>query len=136
MKFESPKRLIREDVSEEDRALAEKVGGIINSSFEQIAKLFDNNLSIEDNFNQSKKDIIITVNTSGTPITAVQFKTDISGNCAGIQVIKAENQTNVRTYPTGCPFISFSESNGVITVNNITNLQANNKYKLKLIIYS
>lgn len=135
MKFESPKRLIKEDVQEEDRALVEKVGYVINPSFEQLAKILDNNLTIKDNFNQSQKEIIVTVNATGTPVTATQFKTDISGNCRGLQVINAVNQSSVNTYPTGTPFISFTEKVGVITVNNITNLQAGNKYKLTVIIY-
>lgn len=136
MKFETPKRLIREDVEDKDRPIAEKVGFIINPSFEQLSKILNKNLTIEDNFNQSKQDVILTVNASGNPITTVQFKTGINGSCAGLQVIKAENQTNSRTYPTGTPFISFTEQAGVITINNITNLQTNNKYKLKIIIYS
>lgn len=136
MKFETPKRLIKEDVEEDDRPLVESIGYVINPSFEQLSKILDKNLTIEDNLNQSKQDVIITVNASGTPNPVVQFKTGIKGNCAGTLVIKAENQTNRQTYPTGTPFISWTEQNGVLTINNITNLQANNKYKLKIIVYS
>lgn len=135
MKFENPKRLIKEDVEEDDRPLVEKIGYVINPSFEQLSKILDKNITIEDNLNQSKKQILVTVNSSGTPISNVQFKTDIRGNCFGIDVIKAENQTNRTTYPTSCPFLSWTEQNGVITINNITGLQVNNKYKLNLIIY-
>lgn len=134
MKLQSFKRIVTEDVKEEFRELVSKLAYSINPFAEEVIEALNKNLTSEDNLNETKKEVTVTVNSSGTPTTPLQFKTDLSRTSFGIDVVKAENITNSTTYPTGHPFLSYSEVNGVITVNNITGLPANNKFKLKLII--
>lgn len=135
MKVQSFKRLIKEDVEEQYRPLVEKIAFSVNPFAEEVIKALDNNLSIEDNFGQKKKEITVQVDSDGIPTYVTQLKTDLKSICSGAIVIRADNLTNARTYPTGCPFLSFTENNGVITVNHITGLPAGNKFKLKLVLY-
>jgi hypothetical protein len=49
-------------------------------------------------------------------------------------VIRARNLDNNTTYPTSQPFISFVSTGNLITVHNITGLQAGDEYELTLAI--
>lgn len=134
MKIQPPKRIIKEDVEEQFRTLIDKIGYIINSFHDDVYNALNNNLSIEDNFTQSRKDITITVNASGVPTTPTQFKTGLSKPCAGVVVIRAQNTVNSTSYVTAAPFVSYTENNSIITVQQITGLPANTQFKLKLLL--
>lgn len=133
-KIQSFKRLIKEDVEEQYRPLIEKIGFSVNNFADEVVNTINGNLTT-DNLGEKIKDVVVTVNATGSPITATSFKTDLSGVVQGMWVVKAENVTNKATYPTSQPFITWSENNNVITVNNISGLQANNKYKLKVRLF-
>lgn len=76
------------------------------------------------------------MDASGTPKNALKFKTDLASLCIGHDVIKANCITNATTYVNSKPFLSFTETDGILTVNNITGLPANKKFKLKVLLYS
>lgn len=135
MKLSTFKRIIKEDVKEEYRELVEKLAFSINPFAEEVIKALGNNLSVGDNFNQQIRDVTVEVDGSGSPKSILQFKTNLPSKCVGHQVIKADNLTNSSVYPTSCPFLSFTESGGILTVNNITGIPADNKFQLKLVLY-
>jgi hypothetical protein len=125
------KRIIKEDFSEENQEIADKVGYSVNSFADEIIKALNGNLN-EDNLVDKSKSLTVTVDGSGTPKEKLIFKTGLIKKAEGLLVIRAENLTNPNVYPTSAPFLSFSENNGLITVNNITGLQADYKYRLKI----
>jgi hypothetical protein len=49
-----------------------------------------------------------------------------------MSVVSASNQTNPGIYPTAAPFVSFTYSGDIVTILNITGLQANSQYSLTL----
>jgi hypothetical protein len=134
MKISSFKRLIKEDVEDQFKPIMEKIGTSVNVFAEEVTEAFNNKLSIEDNFNQTKRQVTVTVNAGGVPIAPLQFKSDLAGNCYGIQTVRAENMTSSSVYPTGYPFFTYTEKNGVITVSHITGLPSGNKFKLNLVL--
>lgn len=134
-KLQGYKRIIQEDFDEKERPLVGKLGYSLNPTLEDILNVLNKNISIDDNLNITKKDLTITVDGNGVPITTSNLKTDLASNCVGIQVIRASNLTNTALSPTSTPFITFTETNGVLNIRKITNLQANHKYQLKLILY-
>lgn len=134
-KLQSFKRLIEEDFAEKDRPLIGKIASSLNSAIEDIQNALSKNLSIEDNLTINKKDLVVTVDANGAPTTPTTIKSDLKSLCCGLQVIKATNSTNSTVSPTGTPFITFVDNSGLITINKISNLQANNKYTLKIILY-
>jgi hypothetical protein len=135
-KLQSFKRLIIEDFPEKDRNLVAKLAYPINSTFEDILNVLNKNLTIEDNLTINKKDFTVTVDANGVPIVNTVILSGLNSSCVGMQVIKAINSTNPTISPTGTPFITFSDNSGQITISKITNLQANNKYTLRVILYT
>lgn len=136
MKLQQFKRLIKEDVAEKDRPLMEKLAYALNPFCDDVTNALNNNLSIEDNLNQKKKSITVVVDGSGIPTQTLQLATNLASNCYGIVVVKAINSTTPTSFVTGYPFISFSEANKIITINNITGLTAGPTYVLSLILYA
>lgn len=135
MKINTFKRIIKEDVKEEYRELVEKLAFSINPFAEEVVKALSNNLSVPDNFNQKFRDITVEVDASGIPKQTLAFKTNLVTNCKGILTIRATNVTSSTTYPTGYPFLTFTEADGILTINHITGLPANNSFTLKLLLY-
>ena len=130
------KKIVQEDYDKQYQDMINKLAYSINPFAEQVVDALDNGISITDNLNWGKATITVTVDSTGTPTTITKFKSGITGNSYGVAVEKAVNTTNATVYPTSAPFISYSESNGVITVNNISGLPANNKFTLNLTIKS
>lgn len=133
-KIDNIKRILKEDFPENSRETVDKMGYVINNFMEQVISAFNKNINF-DNLNQEIKDISVTVNGSGIPTIDTNFKNNLITKVKGIQVILAENQTNTTSYPTSCPFISFTENNKIVTIRHISGLQANNKYKLRIITF-
>jgi hypothetical protein len=135
MKIQTFRRLIQEDVEEQFRPLVAKIGEVINTFAEDVINGLNKNITIEDNLNQFMKDIVVQVNSSGTPTVGGSFQNTLSSSLRGITVIKATHYTSSNTYVTTHPFLSFTENNKVVTIQNITGLPADNKFTLKLLCY-
>lgn len=135
MKVNNFKRIIKEDVKEEYRELVEKLAFSINPFAEEVVKALSNNLNIQDNFNQKIRDITVEVDSNGIPKVKTQFKTNLISKCIGTHVIKLDNLTNPLVFQISYPFINFSESNGLLTIDHVSGLPANNNFKLKLVLY-
>lgn len=136
MRLQAFKRLIKEDYKEEQREMIEKLGFSLNTFADDITNLLNKNITIEDNLNQAKKTVKTSVDASGTPISPLAFKTGLTDQCYGIQCVRAINTTTSTSYPTSTPLLSFTESNNVLTINNITGLVAGSTYSLNLILFS
>jgi len=126
------KRIIVEDLPKESQELGSKLAYVLNPTLEQLEQAFSKNIGI-DNLNQQIKVIEVTVSSVGRPTNTTQFKSELKSQAKGLVCIRAENLTNGNLYPTATPFISFSENEGLITLNNITGLQASNKYNLTIL---
>ena len=135
MKIQTFRRLIQEDVEEQYRPLVAKIGEVINSFAETIVDGLNKKITIDDNLNQFIKDISIQVNSSGTPTIGGSFQNTLTNSIRGISVIKASHATSSSTYVTSHPFITFSETNKVVTIQNVTGLPADNKFTLRILCY-
>lgn len=127
------KRIIIEDFAEEDQELVGKLAFSLNFFMEQTVDSLNKKLDF-NNFNQELKTFEVTVDGNNTPTVNNLLKTTVP-SVQGIQVISAVNISNINTYPTGTPFISFSRNADLLTLKNITGLQANNRYQLTVILY-
>jgi hypothetical protein len=134
MRFDGFQQLKREDFEEKDKSLIDKLAGIINPVLTQLEQGLNKSLDF-DNFRQEIKEVIVTVDATGEPTTQTQFKNGLLTKVRGTDVIRAENLTTSTSFPTAQPFISFSENNKIVTITNVSGLQANNKYKLTVITY-
>ena len=128
------KKLVKEDFPSKDQELVGKIGFILNPVILQITNVLNKGLAI-NNLSTQIKTLTITVDAKGVPVHPSSFATDLKGKCIALQVGRAQNTTTSTTYPTGAPFISFSENNGQIQVLNITGLTAGDNWNLTLIAY-
>ena len=130
------KRLTTSDFEEKDKQLVEQMSIPLNDAIGSLYFAVGGNLTLKDNMLGTVKDIEVVVNATGTPTTQTSFRLDKTFTVLGCQVIKADNQTNSSVYPTGQPFISFVQNGNNVIINNITNLQANNRYIVRIVAYA
>ncbi len=126
------KRIQKEDFEAEMRDTIDKLAYPLNSFMEQTKSALDGNLDFT-NINQELITVDVTVDTDGIPTIVTKFKSTLNTKCAGVTCINALNLTSASTYPDGAPFCSTTESSGIVTINHVTGLQANNKYRLTLL---
>lgn len=134
-KLSSYRRIITNDFEEEDEKLVEQLASPINDSFNELYFAANGRLSIRENLYCTYKEFDVTVASSGAPTARTVIKLIGNVPVLGVQVLYAANQVNTGIYPTGTPFISFSQNNDTIIINNITNLQADQLYKIRLIVW-
>lgn len=132
MKIDGGKRLVGQDFESKDRALIDKLGTVLNPFTEQVTQGFRKNLTVADNLNDEYKTFVLSVDINGIPTTVASFQTIVTGKVSGIPVVRAINNTNVNVYPTGAPFISFSQNSNILQIQHITGLTAGDKWSLTL----
>jgi hypothetical protein len=66
---------------------------------------------------------------NGNPVSTAKFSAE--RGVQGTNIIRVDNLTNTVNYPTTAPFLSFTTNgSGLYTINNITGLEAGNRYRL------
>ena len=134
MKLNNVRQIRAEDFDKDIQPTISQLGSILNSFMQEVVELADKRVDFENKV-EVLKTIDISVDSNGTPILNNKVATD-KPSVRGIQVINAINLTNSRVYASQQPFISFTVlGGGFIQINNITGLQANNKYRLTIIIF-
>lgn len=135
MKLKSYRRLITQDFEEEDQKLIEQMSSPINNAFNELYFTLNGRTSLRDNLFCTIKEIEIIVDANGKPNVTTSFILDKQGQVIGTDVLDAKNLTNSALFPTGKPFISFIQNGNSVIINNITNLQANNRYFIRVIAF-
>lgn len=129
MRLPGLKRLVKEDFAGEDQELIDKIGFIINSSFEPLYAALNRNITIGDNLNQQLQDVTVKVNALGTPINTIQIKYLLTSSCKGLHVIRCTPT------PTAAPWTTWEQtSSSLLTITNIKGLEANKEYTLRFIL--
>lgn len=135
MKLPSFKRLIKTDFPQESQDLVEQLGNSLNTGVELLYQALSKRLTITDNFQASEKDVVLSVGPTGTPRTDTFVNVDFGAAARTVFVGKAENLSFPGTYPTGTPFVSWTNTTNGIQITNVTNLQPANNYRLRLVIF-
>jgi hypothetical protein len=133
MKLGNFKRIISNDYPETNRDLVEQLGKSLNDGIEQLYFANNNKLTFSDNFAATVKEVEITVGANGNPINRTSILLNNTNVVIGNIVISAVNKSNATLYPTSSPFISFTQDGKTLYIDNITGLQANNRYLVKII---
>jgi hypothetical protein len=134
-KLATYKRIITSDFNDDNKQLVEQLAFPINDGFNALYFAVAGRLGLRDNVYCSVKDLDITVDASGNPTSTTSFNLDKQGQVIGCQVIYAANQVNTAIYPTGQPFVSFTQNNTSLVINNITGLQSNQRYRIRIVAY-
>jgi hypothetical protein len=131
------RRLYKTDFQKEYQDFADALAGTVNINFELLYEALKKKVTLADNLASTVKDVDVTVDASGTPISTVAVTPDTALPIIGCSVINATNLVNSSVYPTSQPFVTWSiNSQGKFQLNNISGLQANQKYRLKLVIWN
>ena len=130
MKIQGPKRILTNDFSKDDQEVASKMGGLLNTFNEEIHRAISKNLTIADNLDQEIKIFTAIVDANGVPTTSISFRSNLRSNLSGMQVIRALGNN----YPNSQPFISYTQSSGIITVDHIAGLPANTQFQLVVLL--
>jgi len=133
MKLSNFKRIISTDFDQEDQKLVERLGRNLNDGIDNLYFVLNGKLTFEDNFASTVKDVDVTVSSSGTPINRTSVLLNNTNIVRGIIVISAINKLNGAVYPTSSPFISFTQNGNTLYIDNVTGLQADNRYTIRFI---
>lgn len=134
MKLNNTSQVRAEDFADDEQQMITKLGSILNPFMQQVVELSDGRIDFE-NLSSNVKTFEITVNSNGVP-TLSPFRVNVGVDIIGTQVIRAYNLTSPTKYVTAAPFVSFTPlGGGLIRVDNITGLEANNKYQITMITY-
>jgi len=134
MKLPSFRRILKTDYSEEFQQLVDTLASSINIGIELLYTSLNKQISLRDNIQCDVKDVTITVNSSGVPISDISFNVTVS-TVEGLVVISATNNTLASTFPSSGIFISFTKTGSAIKINHITGLQTDNSYTLRIIVF-
>ena len=129
------KRITKEDFPEKDRELVEKLAFPINSHMEQVRNLFNRNITFE-NLAQDLITITLQTGTDSKPLNNPEFKSSLNNRVRGIMVVSASITSNNTSFVNETPFISFSQDNDLVTITNISGLEAETAYELLLLTIS
>lgn len=135
-KLKSYKRIITSDFEKEDQGMIEQLGGSVNDAFNELYFTMNGRVDLTNNLYCTVRLVDVIVDSNGTPTNRTTFSLNNTQPVIGCQVIMAINQTNSAVYPTGSPFLSYTQLDQVLLINNITGLQANQRYTLRIVAYN
>lgn len=136
MKLGNFKRIISNDYKPDDQQLVEQLGRQLNDGIDQLYFAVGGKLTFEDNFLATVKEVELTVGATGIPTNRTSITLSNTEIVKGCLVISASNKSNAAIFPTSSPFISFTQNGGSLFIDNITGLQANNRYLIRIICFN
>ncbi len=113
--------IFTDDFPAENKLVIEKLGFILNPFFDQVGQTLNGNIDFT-NLTVIEKDMIITVDHNGTPTTTTSIRNTLNRRIKGILCFNAISQGISNVYPQGTPFISFTQSENQLIINNISGL--------------
>lgn len=132
-KLSSYSRINSTDYSTEEQAIVEKLGGNINGNFDPVYSALSNRLTFEDNFLCTVREVEVTLAASGVPLQRTSFALSNTLPVKGLQVLSVINKTSASVFPTGAPFISYSQNGNLLYIDHITGLVPNNRYVIRIL---
>lgn len=135
MKLYNVTEIRAEDYNQEDQQTISKLGNVLNPFMQQVVELADGRIDFE-NLDINIRSFEITVDADGVPTLNNKIQTGKS-SVRGFNVISSTNTTNLAVTATAQPYIASYTilGGGLVQINKITGLVANNKFRLNVIIY-
>lgn len=121
-----------EDFDADMQDTIDKLAYPLNIFMEKVTTLLNKNIDFF-NLNQEIINLSVAVDVTGKPTILTQYKTTLKSKVIGNVCISALNTVNGSTYPTGQPFLSFTQNGLIVTINNVTGLQPSQKYNLTIL---
>lgn len=138
MKLPNFRRIVLEDFSEDEQELVNKLAAVLNIDIETLYIGLSNRLTFVENFDCTVKTFQVEVNANGVPKRNTVAQLNVINNttpkASGSQVIKADNLSN-GSFPTGGPFLTFTQNREFVTITHVAGIQPNTTYELTAIFY-
>lgn len=130
-KLKIPSKFRLEDFSEDDQEVASQLANTFNPFAEDVYRALNGNLNT-DNMLRQIVSLEVKIDSAGKVINSPKVRISINSKVVGTNVISAVNAEKSTIYPTSHPFISYSINEKILTIENISGLQANSTYNLTL----
>lgn len=136
MKLPSYLRINKADYPEESRAIVDRLASSLNIGIESLFNLGNNRISLPDNVACVVKDVTLTVNSLGVPVTAsgIALGSTIQ-TVLGSTVIRAENQTDSTVFPTAQPFVTYTQNGTTYEIDHVAGIPANYQFLLRIVVW-
>jgi hypothetical protein len=126
MKVSRPKRVSAADAgSPEAREALNTVGSSSNTFMNEVYIAIMGNLSVSDNLDMTFLTFSVNVDASGNLNRAVRLKSGLKGRSNGMICIRVS-----QAVPTASPWLTYTESSGIIEITNVKGLAADTEYTL------
>jgi len=134
MKINNVTEIRPDDFPDDDRETIGQLAEILNPFMQQVQEVMDERIDF-DNRVERLLQVDMTVGSTGIPVLNSKITTGKS-RVNGFQVINTYNLDKPNIHPTEQPYIVYNPlSGGLVEVIKITNLPANNKIRLTIIVY-
>lgn len=129
------RRIRTEDFDPEYRKLLERLSYSINEFQDQTIFVLSKRVDFQ-NLNQYVIDVDFRIDGSGniTQPAIINTEGNINGRTIGVYCINATNLQNPNTIPTSQPFVQFTIDTNQVRILNVSSLQADSQYRLKLLL--
>lgn len=132
-KLPSYRRIFHDDYPPETQEIIKKLSVSLNIGIEAIYDALNGKLTLQDNFDSTKKDVELTVDANGIPTTETAIRVNKTETITGLMVVKYENLTNPSSYPTGGITICFTQNGNIITFDHVSGLPEGEEVRLRVI---
>lgn len=126
------KRVTAEDFPQEDQALVQKLGFIINSFHEQVRNILNKKVDF-DNLAQETKVLSFATGEDGQPLNDVVFKSNLSNRIRGILPVRIVITSDNTQVATTAPVITWTQAVNQVTITHIGGLSPETGYELTIL---
>jgi hypothetical protein len=115
------RQIKKEDYDQKDQKLIDQLAFPLNNFMQQVITVLKHGIDF-NNLNQQIVTFTVSVDAQGKPTKSIQFQNTLATKVIGIMCISALNTSSTIRYPQATPFISYTMSGNLVTVNNISGL--------------
>lgn len=127
-----PVRIKTNDFPEDQKQLADTLGGILNPFIDKLVIGFNKNFTVDDNLPFEFKTLDIQVDGTGIPLINNTLRTNLKG-FKGFICVNVLDINNTGIYPTSAPFLSVEINANIIIIRHIAGLPSGAVYRLTLL---
>lgn len=135
MKLPNFRRLFKNDYPKEFQDLIDQLSVSINVGIETLYDALNKRLTFRDNFAGTFKEITVSVDANGKPKNQILFKMDVDGKVDGLITLYVSNITNPNNYVASGVYISWTQTQNGVLINNIKGLYPNDEYLIRFVAF-
>lgn len=131
----SYRRIFEKDFPNEYQDLVKDLSITINTSFDELYTALNGRLTLSENFLSTLTSFNVSVDSSGIPQqqTQIRYNENLT-TVNGLLVIKAVATNKDNLLPSGAVFVSYTQGTGIVTINKISGLPANEIFTITVLI--